>query len=66
MTKLQLPNLHKSVVNMFFSVSIISINISNSNGIKKFKLASSHARVTSIKCTKQDGVSWFVTDKGRQ
>ena len=61
MTKLQLPNLHKSVVNMFFS-----INISNSNSINKFELASSHARITSIKSTKQDGVSWFVTEKGRQ
>ena len=54
MTKLQLPNLHKSVVNVFFS---ISINISNSNSINKFELASSHARVTSIKFTKQESVS---------
>ena len=52
MTKLQLPNLHK----IFFN-TILSINISNTNNLKNFELAYSHARVTSIKSTKQQWVS---------
>ena len=50
----QLPNLQQNVAN-----TILIINISNSNNINKFwfELVSSHAGVTSIKFTKQDGVS---------
>ena len=36
------------VVNTF-----LNINMSNSNNLNKFELPSSHARVTSIKFTKQ-------------
>ena len=65
MTKLQLPNLHK----IFFN-TILSINISNTNNLKSFELAYSHARVTSIKSTKQElisqSVSQSVSDKGKQ
>ena len=50
MTKLHLPNLHQTVVN-----TILVINMSNSNNLNKFELSSSHARVTSIKFTKQSG-----------
>ena len=49
-----LQNLEQTVVNMF-----LSINISNFNNIKKFW-------VTSIKPTKQEWVSQWVRDKGRQ
>ena len=52
MTKLHLPNLHQTVVN-----TILIINMSNSNNLNKFELSSSHARVTSIKFTKQQSVS---------
>ena len=65
MTKPQLPNLHQTIVNMF-----LSLNISYGNNITSFELASSHARVTSIKFTKQESVSqWvseWVTDKHSQ
>ena len=56
MTKLHLPNLHQTVVN-----TILIINMSNSNNLNKFELSSSHARVTSIKFTKQESVSQSVS-----
>ena len=40
---------------------ILSINMRNSNNLNKFELASSHARVTSIKFTKQQSVSESVS-----
>ena len=52
MTKLQLPHLHQTFVNKF-----LSTNISN-----KFELVSSHARVTSMKSTKQQSVSESVSE----
>ena len=61
MTKLQRPNLHKTVVNTF-----LNNNISNSNNFNEFKLASSHARVTSFKSNKHYGESESVSDKGSQ
>ena len=36
---------------------ILIINMSNSNNLNKLELSSSHARVTSIKFTKQESVS---------
>ena len=51
MTKVNLPNLHQTVVNIF-----LITNFNNSNNIS-FELASSHTRVTSIKFTKRYGVS---------
>ena len=54
MTKLQLPHLHQTFVNKF-----LSTNISNLN---KFELVSSHARVTSMKSTKQQSVSESVSE----
>ena len=52
LTKLHLANLHQTVV---------IINMSNSNNLNKFELSSLHARVTSIKFTKQHGVSQSVS-----
>ena len=52
MTKLQLPKLHQTVLNPF-----LNINISNSNNLNKFELASPKARVTPIKFTKWESVS---------
>ena len=63
-TKLQLPNLHQTVINTF-----LCINFSNSNNLKKLGLTSSHARFTSIKSTRQEWVSACsdsLTDKGSQ
>ena len=40
--------------------------MSNSNNLNKFELSSSHARVTSIKFTKQQWVSQWVSDKSKQ
>ena len=57
MTKLHIPNLHQTVFNTF-----LINNISNSNNLNKFELSSSHARVTLIKFTKQDGVSQLVSE----
>ena len=51
--ELQLPNLKETVAN-----TIHIINISNSTS---FELASSHARVTSFKFTKQEWVSQLVS-----
>ena len=48
-TKLHLPNLHQTVINTF-----LIINMSNSNNLNKLEFSSSHARVTSIKFTKQE------------
>ena len=50
----QLPNLQQTVAN-----TILSINISNTVLLTstRLELASSHARVTSIKFTKQESVS---------
>ena len=56
-TKLHFPNLHQTVVNTF-----LTINMSNSNNLNKFELSSSHARVTSIKFTKQQWVSESVSE----
>ena len=58
MTKLQLPNLNLSVVNVF-----PNINISNSKKHIKFWVCifSPHTRVTSIKSTKQELGSESVT-----
>ena len=58
LNKLQLPN-QQTVANM-----ILSINISKSNNlnISSFELPSSHARVTSIKFTKQESVSELVSE----
>ena len=56
MTTEQLPNLHQTVVNMS-----LSINISNRKTATSFELASSHTRVTSIKCTKQMLVNQSVS-----
>ena len=53
MTKPQLLNLQQTVAN-----TIIIINISNGNNLNKFELSSSHARVTSIKFSKQELVSY--------
>ena len=61
MTKLHLPHLHQTVVNTF-----LIINMNNRNNLNKFELSSSHARVTSIKFTKQEWVSEWVTDKYSQ
>ena len=65
MTKLQLPNLHQTIVNTFLSSTSATVATSTS-----FELASSHARVTSIKFTKQQwvsqSVSYWVTDKHNQ
>ena len=52
MTKPQLPNLQQTVAD-----TILIININNSNNLNKFSESSSHARVTSIKFTKQEWVS---------
>ena len=52
MTKLQLPNLHQTVANMYPSINISSVTSSTS-----FELAYSHARVTQIKFNKQELVS---------
>ena len=46
LTKPQLPNLPQTVAN-----TILVNNISNSNNLNKFWVASSHAWVTSIKFT---------------
>ena len=46
MTKPQLPNLQQTVANM-----ILGIDIGNNKTSSSFELASSHARVTSIKFT---------------
>ena len=74
MTKLQLPKLHTTVVNTF-----LIINISNKQQYytttTSFELASSKARITSVKSTKQQSVSesltrvandrtWVQKDKG--
>ena len=48
----KLPNLQQTVAN-----TVLIINISNSNNVTCFELVSLHARVTSIKFTKQEGVS---------
>ena len=56
MTKLHLPNLHQNVVN-----TILIINMSNTNNLNKFEVSSSHARVKSIKFTKQEWVSQLVS-----
>ena len=61
MTKLHLPHLHQTVVNTF-----LIINMNNRNNLNKFELSSSQARVTSIKFTKQEGVSQLVSDKHSQ
>ena len=53
LTKPQLPNLQQIVAN--------TILISNSYTSTSFELASSHARVTSIKFTKQEWVSEWVS-----
>ena len=52
MTKLQLPNLHQTIVNTFLSSTSATVATSTS-----FELGSSHNRVTSIKFTKQEWVS---------
>ena len=52
----QLPNLEQTVAN-----TILIINISNSNNINKFELIPSHARVTSVRYTKQESVSQSVS-----
>ena len=52
MTKLRLPNLHQTVVDMFLIIKSTTVTTSTS-----FELPSSHARVTSIKFTKQELVS---------
>ena len=49
MTKLQLPNLHQSIVNTFFRIASAAVTTTTS-----FELTFSHARVTSLKFTKQD------------
>ena len=54
MTKLQLPHLHQTFVNKF-----LNTNISNLN---KFELVYSHARVTSMKSSKQQSVSESVSE----
>ena len=64
MTKLQLPNLHQTIINMF-----LSINISNSNNLNNLFTASSSccdiikqlASFTGIKFTKRYGVSQSVS-----
>ena len=57
MTKPQFPNLQQTLANM-----ILIMNISNSiTTSTSFELASSHAMVTSIKCTKQELVSESLT-----
>ena len=60
MTKLQLPNLHQTVFN-----TCISINISNSNNLKKLRVGifACHGH---IKFTKQQLVSQSVSNKGIQ
>ena len=60
MTKPQLPNLQQTVGN-----TILIINISKKIQLS-FELASSHARVTSIKSIEQESVSELVSDKGSQ
>ena len=60
MTEPQFANLQQTVAN-----TILMINISNSNNLNKFELASSHARVTLIKFikfTKQEWVSQLVSE----
>ena len=57
-TKLQHPNLHKSSTR-FLSSTSATVTTSTS-----FELASSHARVTSIKSTNKELGSEWVTDKG--
>ena len=52
MTKPLLPILQQTVAN-----TTLIINISNSNNLKSFELASSHAMVTSIKFTKEELLS---------
>ena len=49
MTKVNLPNLHQTVVGMF-----LIINFNNSTTSTSFELLSSHARVTLIKFAKQE------------
>ena len=56
MTKLQLPNLHQTIVNTFLSSTSATVATSTS-----FELASLHARVASIKFTKRYGVSESVS-----
>ena len=55
MTKLQHPNLHQTIVNTYLSINnSTSATVTTSTS---FELATSHARVTSNKTTKEDGVS---------
>ena len=61
MTKPQLTNLEQTDAN-----TILISNISNTNNLNKFELASSHARVTSIKFTKQQLVSELVSESVSQ
>ena len=56
MTKPQHPNLQHTVAN-----TILIININNSNNFKSYELPYSHARLTSIKFTKQQSVSQSVS-----
>ena len=58
LTKPQRRNLQQIVAKM--------ILIKNSYNLNKFELASSHARATSIKSTKQDSVRELISDKGGQ
>ena len=57
-TKPHLPNLHQTVAS-----SSILATVTKSTS---FELASSHARVASIKSIKQQSVSLLVSDKGSQ